>query len=476
MISTIAAALTTMAIVTQDQVPLRAAPRESAQTQAVIWQGESLEIRGEKGDYLQVYDHRLERAGYVRASQVKKVSLKPESAHELLSVVRFLQDTPGAEALGISYTAAYLKAVPAQELNVDAYDALGNMASRLARRASVSTTTKQNKNAETTLSAHLEVAAYYGVNMKSFEREGHMQLCYDGDAYFHLFSHPANDLQRAKAALALTQHECVSPTLNPVQRYELDLWRADLLEKVNIQHLPEVIKNRLHMRKAGILAGLAYQQTRHEKPAIETATRAVDELAAVNKNEMMEYDSHAYNEAAIKVGASRWAAQTIDAPNTSKLYITTTKGQTGETCVNLMSANTQEKEPLLSKCTFGVVWKASSNTNANNSALALAVQPLEGWRELWMFRKTETGWQLDIMPPAFENPDLGYVEFAGWVPGGKEMLTARETRIKGNYKQRFELNNLSTLETIKFADKPSSLSKFYRWQDANWKRQTVSIR
>ena len=57
-----------LAIVTRDQAALRAAPKDSAQKQAVRWQGDSLEIRGEKQDFLQVYDHRRERAGYIRTA------------------------------------------------------------------------------------------------------------------------------------------------------------------------------------------------------------------------------------------------------------------------------------------------------------------------------------------------------------------------------------------------------------------------
>ena len=132
----LAAAVATMAIVTQDQASLRAAPRDSAQQQAVLWQGDSLEIRGEKMDYLQVYDHRRERAGYIRASQVRRVSLAPAEAGELLSVVRFLKDTPGAEAMGIAYSAAFLKAAPSSAIGPEAFDALGGMAERLAKRAS----------------------------------------------------------------------------------------------------------------------------------------------------------------------------------------------------------------------------------------------------------------------------------------------------------------------------------------------------
>lgn len=94
--SALAISLTVIAIVTQDQSALRAAPRDSAPQQAVLWQGDSLEIRGEKGDFLQVYDHRRERAGYVRANQVHVQSLKPEAAPEILSVVRLLKDVPGS--------------------------------------------------------------------------------------------------------------------------------------------------------------------------------------------------------------------------------------------------------------------------------------------------------------------------------------------------------------------------------------------
>ena len=96
----LAATLTLIAIVASDQTALRAAPRDSAPTQAVLWQGDSLEIRGEKGDFLKVYDHRHERAGYIRANRVRQQSLTAEAAPGLLAVLRFLKDTPGSESLG----------------------------------------------------------------------------------------------------------------------------------------------------------------------------------------------------------------------------------------------------------------------------------------------------------------------------------------------------------------------------------------
>src|SRR5258706_12963686 len=79
-----AAASNQAAIVIADQASLRAAPRDSAQQQAQLWQGELVEVRGERMDYLQVYDHKRERAGFVKASQVRRTALAPAAAPELL--------------------------------------------------------------------------------------------------------------------------------------------------------------------------------------------------------------------------------------------------------------------------------------------------------------------------------------------------------------------------------------------------------
>jgi hypothetical protein len=54
--------------VLQDEVALRPAPRASARPNALLWQGETVEVRGERLEYLRVYDYRRERGGYVRAN------------------------------------------------------------------------------------------------------------------------------------------------------------------------------------------------------------------------------------------------------------------------------------------------------------------------------------------------------------------------------------------------------------------------
>ena len=174
-----------MAIVLRDQTALRAAPRDSAPQQAVLWQGEVLEVRGERLDYLQVWDHVRERGGFVRASQVHRSRLGAADAPGLLTLIAFTRQSSGSEALGIGLTAAYLQAAPAEALRgaagVEAFDALGTFADRLAQR--VSAGNAPNKAAEAALAAHLEVASRYGVHFASFERDGRMQICYDGDAF-----------------------------------------------------------------------------------------------------------------------------------------------------------------------------------------------------------------------------------------------------------------------------------------------------
>ena len=300
------------AIVVQDQASLRSAPRQSAQQQTTLWQGEVLEVRGERMDYLQVWDHKRERGGFIRASEVRRVALTEDEAPALLAMLRFVRDTPGSEALGIGFTAAWLQAAPGPVLTggpgAQALDALGTLADRLAHRASA---VVPGKTPGATLSAHLDVAQGYGVRFVSYAVEGRMQVCYDGEAFRRVLAmaQAAPD-QRARAALGLTRPECIDPDLPAHARAGVQEWQAQVLERVEVSALPTYLRNRVQMRRAMVWSALAYQQARkdiHGPAVAASAARALTELAGVSKDDLPDEDQSAYNDAAMRVGAGRWA-------------------------------------------------------------------------------------------------------------------------------------------------------------------------
>ncbi|GHU35646.1 hypothetical protein AGMMS50256_31140 [Betaproteobacteria bacterium] len=482
--------LLSLAIVTQDQIPLRAAPTETAARHATLSQGDNLEVRGVKGDYLQVYDHRRERAGYIRTTQAGQYALTPEEAPRLKAVVDYLKNQPGSEAVGIAHAAAFLKAAPAESIDAGMFEALGKMVDRLAWRASRLDGTTNEKAAKT-VAEHLEVAATYGVTVYSVERNDKMTLCYEGDAWRRVLALPSSPEQKARAVLSLTRHDCVKSTLMPGERLESDLWRAEILERAlnagaKEGSLPEHLKNRLKIRVAGVWAGIAHQFARRPKsdPAavLKAGQRAEAELAGVDKKTLVDGDLIAWNEAAIRVGASRWAAepQTVASSAQGRPGIQLAAGEVGQTCVQIVEgAKNPSAKPApstFSHCTYGQVWPSSLSVSPDGKAMTLAVQALESWREMWVFRLEESGWRVEVVPPSVENPELGYVEFAGWVPGNKQLLAAREIVMDGRSKTSFELWDRNTLKVEKHADKPGNLTAFYRWQDPLWKGGSLAVR
>lgn len=475
--ATTMATLAALAIVAQDHTALRAAPRDSAPQQAVLWAGDTLEVRGVKGDFLQVYDHRRERAGFVRAPATRPLPLEAAQAPALRTVVTFLRDAPGAEALGIGYAAAYLRAAPAETIDGNLFADIGAMAERLADRVSAAERTRQRDVAAT---AQLDVVAHYGIRMESAERDGQVRLCYDGEAWRRTMALAAEPQARAQAALALTREDCIATTLTPTERAAQDRWRADVLARVDPAPLPPAMQQRLRVRKASVWASIAFARARAATPdATEVraaGVQALDALAGIDAGELDERDQAAFNDAAMAVGAVRWAAEADTDATTGTLFVTLRSGELGQTCIDLRERRQPQATPLVSRCTYGKVWPASANAERKGKALALAVQPMDGWRETWVFRQTAQGWQVDALPPAASGPALGYVEFAGWVPGGKEMLVAGEAREGGRYRKRFAVVDVETLAMRKQADHPRALSAFYRWQSPQWKAVTVSLR
>lgn len=340
------ATLLTIALVVQDQAPLRAAPQDAATRQATLWQGEWLEVRGERQGFLQVYDHRRERPGYVREHQVRVYRLDEASAPQLQAVVEFLRDTPGAEALGIGYTAALLRAAPPSQVGPELFDAMGTLAERLAKRAS------SRRSNDETLAAHLDVAASYGVKMISLEHEGRTRICYDGEAFRRVLAMGGNPRARLRAALALTRPECMDPALRQVERQAIDEWRSAVLEQVDTSQLPSWLTNRLHLRRAEVYAALAFQWARRGEASrgAKASERSVEELARVLKSELADEDRSAYATAAVRVAASRWASvPALEKPATGPT-LELSQGRPGETCLRLVDVKAPGT-PLATHCT-----------------------------------------------------------------------------------------------------------------------------
>jgi hypothetical protein len=81
---------------------------------------------------------------------------------------------------------------------------------------------------------------------------------------------------------------------------------------------------------------------------------------------------------------------------------------------------------------------------------------------------------VDVIPPANSDPDLAYVDFAGWIPGSYDkFLLAREARIDGRYQRSYEVFNRQNLQTETSSERLRNVALFSKWQDAQW--QGISL-
>ena len=62
------------------------------------------------------------------------------------------------------------------------------------------------------------------------------------------------------------------------------------------------------------------------------------------------------------------------------------------------------------------------------------------------------------------------------MPGGAQVLVAREALAEGRHQRSFQVLRLDTLAAVRQSSDPAALGAFRRWHDASWKRQTLSLR
>ncbi|MCK6682050.1 MAG: hypothetical protein L6R30_06475 [Thermoanaerobaculia bacterium] len=480
------AAAAVLAIITQDATSLRAAPSQTAPANAVLWQGEVVEVRGGRLGYLQVYNYQRERAGYVLESQARQYPMDGLRPAGVLETVRFLRDLPGMEALGIGHAALFLKVAPPAEIDAEVFDALGTMSDRLARRASA-----RSGRPGDALAGHLEVARSYGVRIESVEADGRAVLCYDGEAFRQVLSlarGPALTLSasgagpagsgrnpefQARAALGLTRLECQTGT--ETQRRAALAEAAAILDGVPLDSLPPLIRYRLQLRRASVLAGLAFGFGRagEAERAREASARAVEDLARVPRGEMAESDADLVAEAFVRAGATRPASDTT-ASVSSKLAWRLIPRAVGETCLAVTRMAKGGEEELV-HCTYAVVWPGSVHVSPGGQVITAALQPVAEWRELLVARLQDGEWRAEVVSPGTEL-GLGYLEWAGFSPDGRDLLVAREVKAGGRVRRSFELLDVETLAVKRKADRPQDLTPFQKWQAPAWRQATLALR
>jgi hypothetical protein len=478
----------TVALVVQDQAPLRAAAHETAPRQTTLTLGDWLEVRGERQGYLQVYDHRRERPGYVRPAAVRSYIVDEAAAPKLGALVEYFRDGPGQESLGIGYVALYLRAAPPQAIGADLFDALGTMADRLAQRASA----RVAKAGDASLAAQIEAAESYGVKFISFEHEGQTRVCYDGEAFRRVLALGGTGAARARAALALTDPSCVDPGLGPTAALTLTQWRAGVLDAVDPKTLgPEVPDResaRLRLRRSMVQSELAYYAERTgDLPLAERAsTCAKRELSLADASAFADEDRLTSEEAAIQAAAVRWAAEpAIPSVASAGLDIQLAAGSPGQTCVRV-KRRAPSQAAAFEYCTYGVVWPSSIRIAPYDSAVTMVVAPLQGWSELLVVHSTQGEWMADTLAPAAIDPELGYVELAGFSPDGAHLLVVREWRATGPlgsphtlapWTQRtFQVVSARDLRIEKTSATLANFPTFRQWEAPDWQRGTLAKR
>jgi hypothetical protein len=457
------AAAMTVALVTSPQTTLASSPDEKAAKQATLARGDWLEVRGELRGRLKVYDHRHERPGYVQPWQVRTFPLDESAAPALRTIVGFVRDEPGAESLGIGATALFLKVAPAAAIGPDVLDALGTMAERLARRATRGAAVDE-----------LEVAKSYGIAFYSLESPAGVRVCYDGEAFRRVLASPAASGEaKARAALALSDPTCAAPVAGLAAEQAALEGRLAVLDAVS--GAPPFLAGRVRIRRVGLLATLAWLRARQGDATASAAAagQAFDTFAGIERLDLAAEDGAAYQEAAVRVAVARWLREPAATSPGEGAHLELAPGKEGETCVRLVAGKKAEVE----RCTFGLPLLASVRKGPKASSVAIAVQLLPGWVEVWLFRRAGDGWIVDPIVPAETDPELGYAEVAGFSPDGKRVLVVREARAEvGGLRRTFEVRLVATLAVELQARSAAALSAFARFSSPDWKRGTVALR
>jgi hypothetical protein len=254
-----------------------------------------------------------------------------------------------------------------------------------------------------------------------------------------------------------------------------------VLDRADPKAAPAHLGNRLRLRRSHTAATHAFELARAgqlERAAL-LSRRALREYLRVDRAQLAHDDRATLQRVALRVAAVRWARSRSRRPSTGGPGLRLAPGRAGETCVRLAPYNKEEKKgtkPVLTRCTYGLVWPSSVRRSPQRDQVAVAVQHLAGWLEVWIFRRTRSGWGVDVLVPAASEPTLGYVEVAGWTPDGKQLLVVREAAVEGSIRRRFQALRASSLAVVAESRSWRRVRAFRRWHSAEWRGGTLALR
>ena len=369
---------------------------------------------------------------------------------------------------------------------IEALDALGTLrrpagAARLGRRRA------RARRREAALAAHLDVAARYGVAFASFERDGR-----DADLLRRRSVPPRPRAARRPAAAAGARRAgadaagCIDPALPRAERAApRRLARRACSTASTRRGCRRYLKNRVAMRRAsrveraspssaragGDGAGGSGSGASARWPSSPASTRR--ELTDDDRRGATTTPRCASTPRAgrprrrrrRRVGARRRASPPRRASRARPACCSSTRRTTGDAPLaqplhlrrrldRVGDASTARATRSRSRCSR---WRRGASSGSSARA--------------------PTAGASSVLPPATQRARASATPSS---PAGCRAASRCWSRARraatGSYQRSFELVRLDGLGTERQSADPASLGAFQRWQDAGWKRATVSLR
>ncbi len=487
----LAALAVTVALVVQDQAPLRAAAHENAPRQTMLTAGDWLEVRGEQLGFLQVYDHRRERPGYVRTATVRSYGRRRDRGAE----ARGARRVPARRAGRGVARHRLRRALPAGGAGRRRSAPRSSTRSGRWRSGSASGASARVARAgDGSLAAQLEVAESYGVHFVSFERKRRDAASATTARRSAACSRSAGRGRRGSAPRSgLTDRRCVGPRA----RHD----RGSGAREVAVGGAGR--RGPREARSGG-------SRVRTRAPAPPSLHRPVRPRCPRGAGRRPPRRA-----AGVRDGQARARARGPVRPRRRRpphvrrgrapIRVRPLGGRAPPRAVSICHGRRRDwppahparracvsglarlrRPPRSSTARTGVVWPSSVRVAPHDAAVVMAVELLPGWSELLVLHATPSGWTADTITPAALDPDIGYVELAGFSPDGSHLLVVREARASGPLgaphtlapwiRHVYDVVGTADLHVEKEVSSLREVPASRRWETAEWRKRTLALR